>query len=179
MSAAGVRLGFANLDLCGNLSVHLVHDLLAVKLSRCWAEEACVAVTMLRGRESAEANSVIERYSQALWNDGDQMVDCYRLAKRWGMDYSSRAGMRDFGRLAVLWGVLGAHPIRAGSYWSPSARQTMLWSVFKLGEPAGFTFFDVSGFFPSHADAFRRTLQYAERTAEALEPRGFVCQETR
>ena len=143
IAAAGIRLRFANLDLCGPTSDSLALTLSSVSRSGCFDEMSSVAVTVLRGREHREftdrVSSVIDVMTDATLSTDGHITD--GAATRQNHRYTNLS-VTDFRRLMfIAWSLTVAgrpsrmtlpfHVVRSSSYLSTSG-QTMMWAVIAL-----------------------------------------------
>jgi hypothetical protein len=134
IASAGVRLKFANLDLCGFASKTYQRDLVNFMAAECLDEMSYLAITMLRGREQ-------QTYRDYMGN-GSEFIATMR--KRW----PSVAALSDsdITRVAFVGATLAYRgdqpqrnlfPARVESYKSTAGNQTMLWSMWQVITPPG------------------------------------------
>jgi hypothetical protein len=137
IAQAGVRLTFANLDFCSNVP-NLKDELARITSAGCWDPLSLLVVTMLRGRESAQAIRGIDRIARRLEDPGSLLHHYIRSVNTGRGEILTP---RDKARLVVtkmclmnerIW----ANPTRAGVYKSPESGQTLLWCAFQRTEHA-------------------------------------------
>lgn len=135
IAAKGIAIRFANLDLCGQVSRTLSHDLARFAQSGCLDDMAYVAVTQLRGRETAEAKS----YMHQSIGVGVRP----ELKETWKAVFA-RLSEFDVSRALFVGGHLAyrpgerpsaVFPLRCEIYRSTAGTQTMMWSVWQIVQP--------------------------------------------
>lgn len=129
-----VEIQCANLDFCGCLGKPLLDELEQVYTSNVWGEQSCVAVTMLRGRESCGVFGVLGYKTSATEPFQKQLMNQAPIQHE--ADWSILTPV-DRNRLEMVGVWLGAKMIvRAGTYLSTNNNHTMLWAVFSLRSSA-------------------------------------------
>ena len=136
IAAKGIRLRFANLDLCGPVSKNLSSELALFARARCLDDVAYVAVTMLRGREQQSASSYLEESFGA-------KLPSHQLKPSWARVFDGLSEF-DVRRQLFIGGHLAAGgggelidlditiPIRCETYRSTAGSQTMIWSIWQV-----------------------------------------------
>lgn len=122
IAAKGVFIHAANLDLCSQISKKLDAELGQVVSSGCLSPFACVAVTVLRGREDPRVTTDLRRHGQRP-TDGEYPI--FDALSDSDVTRSAYIGWRIAGKRHI------AQPIRVEHYLSSNG-QSFLWSVYAL-----------------------------------------------
>lgn len=126
----GVRLDAANFDFTACVGSKLQAEVMAIAAADCFAPRAYVAMTVLRGREQRE-------FTAGLHAPVGEDI----LTRIEHVTYGEReVHTQDIGRLILAFGplistpnrLLHIEPRKVGIYFSPAAKQTMLWAVCRI-----------------------------------------------
>lgn len=126
----GVKLSAANLDMCSQLSAPIESEIRAFVDNDVLVDGACVAVTILRGREQGESRDLVRLLSGLPSSHP-------ALPERWGND-SARIGLLASYLLQKAASKSETDPfwipvnLRFSKYRSIAGHQTMLWSAWRM-----------------------------------------------
>lgn len=127
ISNSGVKLRFANLDLCGPMSIRLGQILCAIASTDCVTANGYIAISMLRGREDPRLTqfmSICSVISPLVWERAFGALSDFDARRLRFIELC--LSLSGDGRM-----VKSLHPIRGEKYLSVSG-QTMLWSVWQV-----------------------------------------------